>query len=113
MAIGRSAVQRTIGERAYDEQLLGAAGLLSGQVVEMATGEGKTMVGALAALGFVVRGRRVQVLSVNDYLARRDAEWMGPIFELLGVGVGFVTQTSTPDERREAYAQRRLLRPGQ
>lgn len=105
MAIGRAAVQRTIGERAYDEQLLGAAGLLAGQVVEMATGEGKTMVGALAALGFVVRGRRVQVLSVNDYLARRDAMWMGPVFELLGVGVGFVTQSSTPEERREAYAR--------
>ena len=105
MAIARSAAQRTIGERAYDEQLLGAAGLLSGQVIEMATGEGKTMVGALAALGFVVRGRRVQVLSVNDYLARRDAQWMGPIFELLGVGVGFVTQNSTPDERRAAYAR--------
>ncbi len=105
MAIGRSAVRRTIGERAYDEQLLGAAGLLAGQVVEMATGEGKTMVGALAALGFVVRGRRVQVLSVNDYLARRDAEWMGPVFELLGVDVGHVTQASGPEERRAAYGR--------
>lgn len=104
LAIGRSAAERAVGERSYDEQLLGAAGLLAGQVIEMATGEGKTMVGALAATGFVARGRRVQVLSVNDYLARRDAEWMGPIFTLLGISVGHVTQNATPEQRRAAYA---------
>ncbi len=70
----------------------------------MATGEGKTLSGALAAAGYVRRGHRVQVMSVNDYLARRDAEWMGPVYDLLGVSVGWVTQVSTPDERRRAYA---------
>jgi len=70
----------------------------------MATGEGKTLSGALAAAGYVRRGHRVQVMSVNDYLARRDAEWMGPVYDLLGISVGWITQTSTPEERRRAYA---------
>jgi preprotein translocase subunit SecA len=103
-ALGREAARRTLGERPFDVQLLGTLALLSGQVAEMATGEGKTLSGALAAAGYVRRGHRVQVMSVNDYLARRDAEWMGPVYDLLGVSVGWVTQVSTPDERRRAYA---------
>lgn len=103
-AVGREAARRALGERPFDVQLLGTLALLSGQVAEMATGEGKTLSGALAAAGYVRRGHRVQVMSVNDYLARRDAEWMGPVYELLGVSVGWVTQASTPEERRRAYA---------
>ncbi|MET7301924.1 accessory Sec system translocase SecA2 [Embleya sp. NPDC005575] len=104
-ALGREAAFRALGERAFDVQLLGMLGLLRGTVVEMATGEGKTLVGALAAAGFAVQGRRVHVLSVNDYLARRDAEWMRPVYELLGVHAGYVTQESTHAERRAAYAR--------
>ena len=103
-AVGREAARRALGERPFDVQLLGTLALLSGQVAEMATGEGKTLSGALAAAGFVRRGHRVQVMSVNDYLARRDAEWMGPVYDLLGVSVGWVTQASTPEQRRQAYA---------
>ena len=103
-ALGREAARRALGERPFDVQLLGTLAMLNGQVAEMATGEGKTLSGALAAAGYVRRGHRVQVMSVNDYLARRDAEWMGPVYDLLGVSVGWVTQASTPGERRKAYA---------
>ncbi len=103
-AFGREAARRALGERPYDVQLLGTLALLSGQVAEMATGEGKTLSGTLAAAGYARRGHRVQVMSVNDYLARRDAEWMRPVYDLLGVGVGWIGQGSTPEERRQAYA---------
>ncbi|MCW2905035.1 MAG: secA2 [Streptosporangiaceae bacterium] len=103
-ALGREAARRALGERPFDVQLLGMLGMLSGHVVEMATGEGKTLAGALAAAGYALRGKRVHVMSVNDYLARRDAQWMEPIYTLLGVSVGSVGQTSTPQERRLAYA---------
>lgn len=102
-ALGREAARRALDERPYDVQLLGVMELLTGHVVQMATGEGKTLAGALAAAGYALRGKAVHVMSVNDYLARRDAEWMGPIYELLGVSVGWVAQTSTPEERRAAY----------
>jgi preprotein translocase subunit SecA len=103
-AVGREAARRTLGERPFDVQLLGTLAMLSGQVAEMATGEGKTLSGALAAAGYVRRGHRVQVMAVNDYLARRDAEWMGPVYDRLGVTVSWLGQASTPDERRRAYA---------
>ncbi|MBO2446623.1 accessory Sec system translocase SecA2 [Actinomadura barringtoniae] len=103
-ALGREAARRTLGERPYDVQLLGTLGLLSGQVVEMATGEGKTLAGALAAAGYALRGEHVHVMSVNDYLARRDAEWMGPLYAMLGVTVASIGESSTPAERRAAYA---------
>ncbi|QKW40382.1 accessory Sec system translocase SecA2 [Actinomadura sp. NAK00032] len=102
-ALGREAARRTLGERPYDVQLVGTLALLSGHVAEMATGEGKTLSGALAAAGYALRGRRVHAMSVNDYLARRDAEWMGPLYAMLGVTVAWVGQSSTPDERRAAY----------
>ncbi|MFF0525493.1 accessory Sec system translocase SecA2 [Actinomadura nitritigenes] len=102
-AIGREAARRAIGERPFDVQLTGTLALLSGHVAEMATGEGKTLAGALAAAGYALRGERVHVMSVNDYLARRDAEWMGPLYALLGVTVDAIGQASTPDERRAAY----------
>ncbi len=103
-AVGREAARRALDQRAFDVQLLGVLGLLAGHVVEMATGEGKTLAGALAAAGYALRGRRVHVVSVNDYLARRDAEWMGPLFAELGVSVGWVDQWSEPEARRAAYA---------
>ncbi|QFZ17675.1 accessory Sec system translocase SecA2 [Saccharothrix syringae] len=102
-ALGREAADRALGLRPFDVQVLGALGLLEGHVVEMATGEGKTLSGAIAAAGFALRGDRVHVVSVNDYLAQRDAEWMGPLYELLGVSVGWINQSSKPEERRAAY----------
>ena len=106
-ACGREAARRALGERPYDVQVLGALAMLSGVVAEMGTGEGKTLSGALAAAGYALRGRSVHVMSVNDYLARRDAEWMGPVYGLLGVSVGWIGQASTAGERRRAYAARK------
>jgi preprotein translocase subunit SecA len=103
-AVGREAARRGLGERPFDVQLLGTLVMLSGQIAEMATGEGKTLSGALAAAGHAVAGRQVHVMSVNDYLARRDAEWMRPVYDLLGVTVGWIGQASTPQERKAAYA---------
>ena len=103
-ALGREAARRGLGERPFDVQLVGALAMLAGQVAEMATGEGKTLSGALAAAGYALGGQSVHVMSVNDYLARRDAEWMRPVYELLGVTVGWIGQASTPADRRRAYA---------
>ena len=103
-AVGREAARRAIDERPFDVQLLGAMALLSGKVAEMATGEGKTLTATIAAYGHVRTGHGpVHILTVNDYLARRDATWMEPVFTLLGLTVGWVTESSTPEERREAY----------
>ncbi|MBO3749466.1 accessory Sec system translocase SecA2 [Streptosporangiaceae bacterium NEAU-GS5] len=101
----RVAAEETLGETPYDVQLVGMLAMLDGRVVEMATGEGKTLVGAMAAAGHVQRGARVHVVAVNDYLARRDAEWMAPFYAKLGVTVGWIDQTSTVEQRREAYTQ--------
>ncbi|HYB87890.1 MAG TPA: accessory Sec system translocase SecA2 [Streptosporangiaceae bacterium] len=103
-AVGREAARRALGERPYDAQLLGTLVMLSGHIAEMATGEGKTLSGALAAAAYAAAGRPVHVMSVNDYLARRDAGWMRPLYDLLGVTVGCVGQASSPAERRQAYA---------
>jgi preprotein translocase subunit SecA len=103
-AIAREAARRALSERPFDVQLIGTMELLAGHVVEMATGEGKTLAGALAAAGYALRGNRVHVMTVNDYLAKRDAEWMRPVYELLGVSVGFVSQTSSTEDRKAAYA---------
>ncbi|PXY32541.1 accessory Sec system translocase SecA2 [Prauserella muralis] len=103
-ALGREAARRALGERAFDVQLLGTMGLLSAHVVQMATGEGKTLAGALAAAGYALQGKRVHVISVNDYLARRDAEWMRPVYDLLGVSVGWVEPALGAAQRKDAYA---------
>ncbi len=103
-ALVREAANRAIGERSFAVQLQGALGILDGTVVEMKTGEGKTLSGAIAALGMVARGRQVQIMTVNDYLAHRDATWMAPIYRLLGVESGWVTATVDHDHRRDAYA---------
>ncbi|WP_017538959.1 MULTISPECIES: accessory Sec system translocase SecA2 [Nocardiopsis] len=103
-AVGREAARRALGERPFDVQLMGVMALLDGRIAEMATGEGKTLTGALAAAGFALRGKRVHLLSVNDYLARRDAEWMRPLYELLGVATAWIAEDSTAEERRTAYS---------
>jgi preprotein translocase subunit SecA len=102
-AVGREAARRVLGERPFDVQLIGSMAMLAGQIAEMATGEGKTLSGAIAAAGYAQAGRSVHVVAVNDYLARRDAEWMRPVYDLLGVTVGWIDQSSTPAERRSAY----------
>ncbi|OBI45660.1 accessory Sec system translocase SecA2 [Mycobacterium sp. E796] len=103
LAIAREAAERTTGLRPFDVQLLGALRMLAGDVIEMATGEGKTLSGAIAAAGYALAGRHVHVVTINDYLARRDAEWMGPLLEALGLTVGWITADSTSEERRAAY----------
>jgi preprotein translocase subunit SecA len=103
-AIAREAARRGLGERPYDVQVLGTLAMLAGNVAEMATGEGKTLVAAIAAAGYALRGRSVHVVSVNDYLAQRDAEWMRPVYDLLGVSVGWLGQLSTRPERSAAHA---------
>ncbi|HJB62135.1 MAG TPA: accessory Sec system translocase SecA2 [Candidatus Microbacterium pullistercoris] len=97
------ATENALGYAPFPEQLMAATALLAGRAVEMDTGEGKTLAGAMAAIAFARDGRRVHVLSVNDYLAHRDAEWMGAMFDALGVSVAWIGQASTPDERRTAY----------
>ncbi|BCI88303.1 protein translocase subunit SecA 2 [Mycobacterium kansasii] len=77
--------------------------MLAGDVIEMATGEGKTLAGAIAAAGYALAGRHVHVVTINDYLARRDAEWMGPLLEALGLTVGWITAESTSEDRKAAY----------
>jgi preprotein translocase subunit SecA len=103
LAIAREAAERKTALRPFDVQLLGALRMLAGDVVEMATGEGKTLSGAIAAAGYALAGRNVHVVTINDYLARRDAEWMGPLIEAMGLTVGWITAESTAAERRAAY----------
>lgn len=103
LAVLRTAAQRSLGQEPFDEQLLAVCALAAGNAVEMDTGEGKTLAGALAAAAFVVAGRQVHVLSVNDYLAERDAAWMRPLFELLGIRVGWVSQHTPTTTRAEVY----------
>ncbi|MDT5224385.1 MAG: preprotein translocase subunit SecA [Mycobacterium sp.] len=103
LAIAREAGERATGLRPFDVQLLGALRMLAGDVIEMATGEGKTLAGAIAAAGYALAGRHVHVVTINDYLARRDAEWMGPLIEALGLTVGWITAESSSADRRAAY----------
>jgi preprotein translocase subunit SecA len=103
LAIARVAAERATGLRPFDVQLLGALRMMAGDVIEMGTGEGKTLSGAIAAAGYALGGRSVHVVTINDYLARRDAEWMGPLIEAMGLTVGWITADSTREERRAAY----------
>src|SRR5204862_5008432 len=121
-AMAREAMKRTLGMRHFDVQLMGAAVLHQGRIAEMRTGEGKTLVAPLAAILNALSGRGVHIVTVNDYLARRDPQWMGPIFHFLGVSVGMITHEASyvfepgypttderlinlrPVDRREAYA---------
>ena len=103
-ALAREAARRTVGLRPFDVQVLAALALHEGSIVEMQTGEGKTLAAVLPASLNALTGLGVHVLTFNDYLARRDAEWMGPIYRLLGLSVGFVQERMPARERREAYA---------
>jgi preprotein translocase subunit SecA len=103
-ALVREAARRTVGMRPYDVQLLGAIVLHQGRIAEMKTGEGKTLVATMPAYLNSLSGRGTHIVTVNDYLARRDSEWMGPIYKLLGLTVGLVVHDLTPAERRQAYS---------
>ena len=102
-ALAREAASRTIGLRHFDVQLIGGWALLNGMVAEMETGEGKTLTATLAAATAALSGRSVHVITVNDYLAERDAEWMRPVYEALGLSVGCIKGGMDPDSRRNAY----------
>ena len=100
----REAAKRTLGQRHYDVQIMGGAALHRGNVAEMRTGEGKTLVSTLPAYLNALTGKGVHVVTVNDYLAERDSEWMGRIHRFLGLKVGVILANMSPSERREAYA---------
>ena len=102
-AVAREAAWRTLGLRPFDVQLVGGIVLHRGMISEMKTGEGKTLVATLATYLNALSGNGVHVVTVNDYLARRDAEWMRPMFEALGMKVGFVIPDLPEEERRAAY----------
>ena len=97
------ASERRLGMHPFHVQSQAVLRLLEGDVIQMATGEGKTLVGAMAATGFALTGKRVHLVTVNDYLARRDAEWMRPLVEFFGLTVTSVTEDMGPEQRREAY----------
>ena len=102
-AVVREAATRTLGQRHYDVQMMGGATLHGGNIAEMKTGEGKTLVGTLPAYLNALSGKGVHIVTVNDYLAERDSEWMGRIHRFLGLTVGVILGSMTPVERREAY----------
>ena len=99
----REAARRTLGQRHYDVQLIGGIALHRGEIAEMKTGEGKTLVATLATYLNALPGKGVHVVTVNDYLARRDADWMGQIYRFLGLTVGVIVPNLTDEQRREAY----------
>jgi len=104
-AVVREAARRTVNMRHFDVQLIGGQVLYEGKIAEMATGEGKTLVATLAVYLVHLTGRRVHIVTVNDYLAKRDAEWMGPIYKALGLTVGAIQadMDTSGDERRAQY----------
>ncbi|MFM8518840.1 MAG: preprotein translocase subunit SecA, partial [Solirubrobacterales bacterium] len=103
-ALTREAAKRTLGQRHYDVQLIGGMVLNDGGIAEMKTGEGKTLTSTLAVVLNTLAGGSVHVVTVNDYLARRDALWMKPIYDLLGVSVGWLQEGDVPMTRRAKYA---------
>ena len=100
----REAARRTIGQRHFDVQLMGGAALHQGNIAEMKTGEGKTLVSTLPGYLNALSGSGVHVVTVNDYLAKRDSEWMGGIYRFLGLDVGLIQASMSPAQRRPAYA---------
>src|SRR5438874_5322598 len=100
----REAAKRTLGQRHFDVQLIGGVVLHEGDIAEMKTGEGKTLVATLAVYLNALTAKGVHVVTVNDYLARRDAEWMGQIYRFLGLTVGCIVHELRDQERRAAYA---------
>ena len=104
-AVVREGSKRIMKMRHFDVQLLGGMALHFGKIAEMRTGEGKTLVATLPAYLNALSGKGVHVVTVNDYLAKRDAEWMEPIYRALGLSVGIVQSQMGFDERRDAYAK--------
>ncbi len=102
-AVTREGARRTIGQRHFDVQLMGGAALHLGNIAEMKTGEGKTLVSTLPGYLNALEGKGVHVVTVNDYLAKRDSEWMGGIYRFLGLDVGLIQADMTPAQRRPAY----------
>jgi preprotein translocase subunit SecA len=102
-AVVREAARRTLGERPFDVQLIGGIVLHEGKIAEMATGEGKTLVSTLPAYLNALLGKGVHIVTVNDYLAKRDSEWMGAIYRFLGLSVGVILHDMDDEGRREAY----------
>ncbi len=102
-AVVREAAKRTLGQRHYDVQLVGGIVLHRGQIAEMKTGEGKTLVATLAAYLNALEGKGVHIVTVNDYLAKRDAEWMGQVYRFLGMTVDYIVHEKDDDARRTAY----------
>src|SRR6185437_8898114 len=100
----REAAKRTLGQRHYDVQLIGGIILHRGMIAEMKTGEGKTLVATLPVYLNALPGKGVHVVTVNDYLAKRDSEWMGKIYTFLGLTVGVIVHDLDDQERRDAYA---------
>jgi preprotein translocase subunit SecA len=103
-SVAREAGKRVMGMRHFDVQLIGGMTLHEGMIAEMRTGEGKTLVATLGVYLNALSGKGVHVVTVNDYLARRDANWMRPLYEFLGLTVGVVTPFQPPEEKRAAYA---------
>ena len=103
-AVVREATKRVLGQRHYDVQILGGIILHQGRIVEVRTGEGKTQTELLPAYLNALDGQGVHIVTVNDYLAKRDSEWMGQVFRFLGLTVGCILNSMNNDERREAYA---------
>src|SRR5205814_3200303 len=102
-AVVREVGRRVLNMRHFDVQLIGGAVLHQGKIAEMKTGEGKTLVATLPAYLNALEGKGVHVVTVNDYLARRDSEWMGRIYRALGMTVGVIVHDLDDDERRQAY----------
>jgi preprotein translocase subunit SecA len=102
-AVVREAARRTVNMRPFDVQILGGLVLHEGKIVEMKTGEGKTLAATMPLYLNALEGKGAHLVTVNDYLARRDAEWMGPIYRMLGMNVGVVVHGMDDDQRREAY----------
>ncbi|MEQ8515379.1 MAG: preprotein translocase subunit SecA, partial [Chromatocurvus sp.] len=103
-AVVREVSQRVLGMRHFDVQLIGGMALHEGKIAEMKTGEGKTLVATLPTYLNALGGGSVHLITVNDYLASRDAQWMGPLYAFLGLTVGVVRSGQLPEQKREAYA---------
>jgi preprotein translocase subunit SecA len=103
-ALAREAARRALGQRPFEEQVLAGVALARGKIAEMATGEGKTLAAVAPVFLHALAGRGAHVLTFNDYLARRDAAWMGPVYERLGLSVGFVQERMSVGERQRACA---------
>ncbi|MEP1594448.1 MAG: DEAD/DEAH box helicase, partial [Halieaceae bacterium] len=103
-AVVREAGQRSLGMRHFDVQMIGGMALYEGKIAEMRTGEGKTLVATLPAYLNALTGKSVHLITVNDYLASRDAGWMGPLYNFLGISVGVIRSGQGPEQKRDAYS---------